>query len=200
MTQTPPANPETKKKKWLPYLIRGVMAVVIAATLVQQFVVPGSKASNFPIYLGVYFLANGILSLRLARSESDKGRGPILAALASIIGGLALIIAFPFSTYRDSLIATDLGRYVFSAIVIVIGLLQARGAVHMTPQPILKRAHLVLGFLEILLGIVVLAAPIDWEANAVALIWTMLVATYMFYVAQSLRSAQPSLVSAPSSL
>jgi len=200
MTQTPPANPEIKKKKWLPYLIRAIMAIVIAVTLLRQFVVPGSKASNFPIYLGVYFLANGILSLRLARSESVQARGLILAALATVIGGLALIVAFPFSSYRNSLISTDLGRYVFSAIVILIGLLQVQGVVHMTPQPILKRAHLVVGFLEILLGIVVLAAPIDWEANAVALIWTVLVAMYMFYVTQSLRSAQPSLVSARSSL
>jgi len=76
---------------------------------------------------------------------------------------------------------------VFSAIVIVIGLLQAQGSVHMTPYSVLKRAHLVFGLLEVILGIVVLAAPIDWEANAVALVWLALVALYMFYVAHHLR-------------
>jgi len=176
------------KKKWLPYLIRGIMGVVIAITLVRQFVEPGVKASNFPIYLGVYFFANGILSLRLARSEPDQKRRLVLAALASIIGGLALIVTFPFSNYRDSLIATDFGRYFFSTIVILIGLLQLQGGVHMTPQPVVKRAHLVFGFLEIVLGIVVLTAPIDWEANAVALVWTVFVAIYMFYVAHRLCS------------
>jgi uncharacterized membrane protein HdeD (DUF308 family) len=189
MSQNAVANTQAKRKKWLPYLIRGIMAIIVAVTLIRQFVVPGSKASNFPIYLGIYFLANGILSLREARSETTQTRGPILAALASIVGGLMLIVTFPFSSYRDSLIATDLGRYLFSGIVIIIGLLQVQGVVHMTPEPILKRAHRVFGFLEILLGIVVLAAPIDWEANAIALIWTVLIAIYMLYVAHRLHSA-----------
>ena len=176
------------RKKWLPYLIRGIMAIIVAITLVRQFVVPGSKASNFPIYLGVYFLANGILSLKTARADPGKGKGDVLAALTTLIGGLALIVAFPFSSYRDSLIATDVGRYTFSAIVVLMGLLQVQGGVHMTPQPVLKRAHLVFGFLEILLGIVVLAAQIDSEANAVAFVWLVLVAVYMLYVAHRLRS------------
>ena len=165
------------------------MGIVIAITLVRQFIEPGVKASNFPIYLGVYFFANGLLSIRIARATPSAGKRLVLAALASIVGGLALIIAFPFSDYRDSLIATDLGRYVFSTIVALIGILQLQGAVRMTPQPVLKQAHLISGFLELLLAIVVLAAPIDWEANAVALIWTVFISTYMFLVAHRVRSA-----------
>jgi hypothetical protein len=179
-----------QRKKWLPYLIRGIMAVIVAITLVRQFIEPGSKASNFPIYLGVYFLANGILSFKEARSGPSGGsRREALAAVTSIIGGLALIVAYPFSSYRESLIATDIGRYAFSAIVIIIGLLQTQDAVHMTPQPIVKQAHLVFGFLEVLLGLVVLAAPIDWEANLVALVWITLIAIYMLFVAHRLRGA-----------
>jgi len=177
------------KTRTLPYLIRGTMAIIVAITLVRQFVVPGSEVSNFPIYLGVYFLANGILSLKIARSDAERGRKDLAAALTSMIGGLLLIVAFPFSSYRDSLIATDFGRYSFSAIVIIIGLLQVQKAVYMTPQRIVKHAHLIFGFLEILLGIVVLASPIGWEANAVALVWLVLVAIYMFTVARRLRAA-----------
>jgi uncharacterized membrane protein HdeD (DUF308 family) len=165
------------------------MAVIVAITLVRQFIEPGSKATNFPIYLGVYFLANGILSFKEARSGPSGARREALAAVTSIIGGLALIVTYPFSSYRESLIATDIGRYAFSAIVIIIGLLQTQGAVHMTPQPIVKHAHLVFGFLEILLGLVVLAAPIDWEANLVALVWITLIAIYMLFVAHRLRGA-----------
>ena len=179
----------SSKKKWLPYLIRGIMGIVIAITLVRQFIEPGVKVSNFPIYLGVYFFANGLLSIRIARADPTAGKRLVLAALASIIGGLALIITFPFSDYRDSLIATDLGRYVFSTIVALIGILQLQGAVHMTPQPVLKQAHLISGFLELLLAIVVLAAPIDWEANVVALVWTVFISSYMFLVAHRVRSA-----------
>jgi len=181
------STPESGGKKWASYLVRGIMAIIVAITLVRQFIEPGTKASNFPIYLGVYFLANGILSLKEARSRPTQGPGAILAALTSIIGGLLLIVMFPFSSYRNSLIATDFGRYMFSAIVIIIGLLQVEGAVHMTPKPVVKQAHLIFGFLEVLLGIVVIAAPIDWEANAVALVWLGAVAIYMFFVAYRLR-------------
>ena len=166
------------------------MGVVIAVTLVRQFVVPGSKPSNFPIHLGMYFLANGLLSLRVARADPTQGKRNLLAALASIVGGLALIIAFPFSDYRDSLISTDLGRYVFSSIVALIGLLQLRGAVHMTPQPVLKQAHLITGFLEILLAITVAFEPFGKGGgdNIVALVWTMFVSSYMFLVAHRVHA------------
>ena len=186
-------------KKWLSYLIRGIMGIVISITLVRQFVVPDSKASNFPIYLGFYFLANGLLSLRLARADPTQGKRNVLAALASIIGGLALVVAFPFSDYRDSLIATDLGRYAFSTIVALIGLLQLQGAVHMTPQPVLKRAHFITGFLEVLLAMTVAFEPFGKGGgdNIVALVWTMFVSFYMFFVAHRVRRIP--LVSADSS-
>jgi hypothetical protein len=58
----------------------------------------------------------------------------------------------------------------------------------MTLRPVLKRAHLVFGFLEILLGIVIIGFQIDWQADAVAFLWVVLVATYMFYVAHRMRS------------
>jgi len=92
MSQGTPAKSGSKTRK-LPYLIRGAMAIIVAITLVRQFVVPGSDASNFPISLGVYFLANGILSFKIARSDEERGRKDLAAALTSIIGGILLIVA-----------------------------------------------------------------------------------------------------------
>jgi len=135
--------------------------------------------------MGVYFLANGVLSLREARSTPTKTRGPIIAALTSIIGGLLLMTAYLL--YSRELVSTNLYVYTFSAVVIIIGLLQAQHAVRMTPHPILKRAHLLFGFLEVLLGIVIIAFQADWQADAVAFVWVVLVTIYMFYVAYRLR-------------
>ena len=178
------ARPRSNKK-WVPYLIRGILGTIIAVTLIQKFLFP-QKASNWPIYMGVYFLANGVLSFKEARSAPAKASRLILAALTSIIGGLLILIIYPL--YSRILISTNLYVYVFSAVVIVIGLLQAHDAVHMTLRPVLKRAHLVFGFLEILLGIVIIGFQIDWQADAVAFVWVVLVATYMFYVAHRMRS------------
>lgn len=170
------------KKKWFSYLSRGLMAIAVAVSLAQQLIAPPEKGSNFPTYLGYYFLLNGVLSLQAARSESEKTGKP-LAAVASIVGGLWLIINYPFNIYRATGVATDLGRDIFSAIVIVIGLLQIQGAVRMTPQPIVKHADLAFGFLEVILGLAVIVTPIDWETNTIAFVWTVFTAVYLFYVA-----------------
>ena len=176
-----------KRKKWLPYLIRGILGIIIAVNLTQQFFTP-VKGPNFPIYMGLFFLFNGILSFKEARADPIRSTGPILAALTSIIGGLLFVIVYPFSSYRQTLVATDLGRFVFGAIVIVIGLLQLGGTLHITPEPIVKRAHLIFGFLEVLLGIAALASATE-AVNTVAFVWVTLVAMYMFYVVYRLRSA-----------
>lgn len=174
-----------KNRRWVSYFIRGVTGAIIAITLVQKFISP-ERASNYPIYMGIYFLANGVLSLKEARSEPTKTNGPILAALTSVIGGLLLAIGYLL--YSRELVSANLYVYGFSMIVIVIGLLQLHHAVRMTPHPVLKRAHLVFGFLEVLLGIVVTVFSLDWEADAVAFVWVVLVSIYMFYMAHVFRS------------
>lgn len=185
-----------ERKKWLPFLIRGILGVIIAANLTQQFFTP-VKGPNLPIYMGLFFLFNGILSFKEARAEPVKRTGLILAALTSIIAGLAFVIIYPFSPYRQTLVGTDLGRYSFGAIVIIIGMLQLGGTVHITPEPVVKQAHLVFGFLEVLLGIVVMASGTDWLALTIAFVWVVLVAAYMFFVAHRLRST--SLIGSPKS-
>jgi len=174
-----------KNRKWVSYVIRGVTGAIIAITLIQKFISP-ERASNYPIYMGIYFLANGMLSLKEARSTPTKTKGPTLAALTSTVGGL--LLAFGYLLYSRELVSANFYVYGFSVIVILVGLLQIHHAVRMTPHPILKRAHLVFGFLEVLLGIVVAVFSLDWEADAVALVWVVLVSVYMFYVAHVLRN------------
>ena len=179
--------PKGHKKRWSPYLSRGIFAVAVAASLTQQLVASPEKGSTFPDYLGYYFLLNGVVSFQVARLTPENVK-ETLAAIASSVGGFWLIIAYPFNLYHLVGVATNLSRFIFSAIVIVIGILQVQGTVRMTPQPIVKHADLMFGFLEIVLGMVVIAAPIDWEANAVALVWTVLVSIFMFFVAHRLHN------------
>jgi hypothetical protein len=183
--------PQVKKTKPLPYLIRGIMGVIVSTDLIQELL-GAPKASNFPVYIGLYFFANGLLSLKESRSAPVEQSGLKLSALTSIIGGIAIAISYPFSTYRTTLAATDPGRLAFGVIVGILGLLQVLGKVHVSPEPVLKRADLGLGALEALLGVVVVAAPIDWQARSVALIWVGLVAIYMFSIAHRLRRANRS--------
>lgn len=182
-----------KKKKWLPYLVRGALGTIIAATMFEQFLVTEKpltefSIANFPIYIGFFFLMNGLLSLKLARS-AVAGRRSIAAAVTSIIGGLVIIIIYPFSSYRTTLVSTALGRLAFGAIVIILGMLQIRDRVALTPKPALERPKIVLGGLEVLFGITVIASPINKFIGAIAFAWLALVVVYMFYLAHILRRA-----------
>ncbi len=189
---------KVKARTWLPFVLRGVLGVIIACTILEQFFLSGNPTAqfsvgNFPIYLGFYFLMNGILTFKEAHSTlivPADSRKLTLASLAGIIGGLFILIAFPFSS-QDSpltLMTGDLGRLVFAVIVIVIGLLQIQGSIYMTREPRIRLPDLLFGFLEILLGLVVLAAPIGVIAGSIAFVWIVLVAVYMFIVAHRLHS------------
>ena len=74
--------------------IRGILGIIIAANLIQYVLTP-TKGPNLPIYMGLFFLFNGILSFKLARAEPTKSKLLILAALASIIAGLCSLSFIP---------------------------------------------------------------------------------------------------------
>ena len=181
-----------KTRTWLPYLLRGVLGVIIAFSMIGQFLLTERSLTmfsvlNFPTYLGFYFLMNGILSFKEAKLTQVNRNRLIVASLASIIGGLVLVIYYPFSSLRVMEISNVFSRSVFGIIVIIIGLLQLQGTVHMTPKPIVKSAHVAFGFLEIMLGVVVVASPVGSLAGTIAFVWVVLVAVYMFYVARLLQ-------------
>ena len=187
---------KVKARTWLPFVLRGVLGVIIASTILEQFFLSwktGAEFSvlNFPIYLGFYFLMNGILTFKEAHSTlivPADSRKLTLASLAGIIGGLFLLIVYPFSSYHLTVMSTDIGRSLFGVIVIVIGLLQIQGSIYMTHEPRMRLPDLTFGFLEILLGLVVMAAPIGNLAGSIAFVWVVLVAVYMFIVAHCLHS------------
>jgi hypothetical protein len=186
-----------KPRKWLPYVLRGTLGIIIASTILEQFFLSGKPVTefsvgNFPIYLGFYFLMNGILTFKEAHSRlivPPDSRKLTNASLVSIIGGLFLLIAFPFSSHSDlTLLTGDTARLAFAVVVTIIGLLQIQGSIYMAQEPRMRLPDLVFGFLEILLGLVVLAAPVGDVAGSIAFVWIVLVAVYMFIVAHRLHS------------
>jgi len=188
---------KVKARTWLPFVLRGVLGVIIASTILEQFFLSGNpitefSVGNFPVYLGFYFLMNGMLTFKEAHSTlivPADSRKLTNASLVSMIGGLFLVIAFPFSSHSDLTFMTgDVARLVFAVVVMVIGLLQIQGSIYMTQEPRMRLPDLVFGFLEILLGLVVLAAPVGVIAGSIAFVWVVLVAVYMFIVARRLHS------------
>jgi len=170
------------------------MGLIVAVTLVRQLFY--LKLSNFWIYLGVYFIANGLLSLKEIRTVPAKRIGSILGPMISIIGGSVMVVAYPFSAYAATLVPTDAGKFTFGAIVSVIGMLEVLGKVRIAANEAVKNVHLVFGGLEVLLGIILIAFPLSWETRlfelvwiTIALFWIIPVAIYMFLVAYQIHKA-----------
>ena len=99
-----------------------------------------------------------------------------------------MLITFPFTTYHITFMSNDVGRLVFAIIAVIIGLLQIQGSIFMTHEPRMRLPDMVFGFLEMLLGIVVLASPVGDLAGTIAFVWVVLVAIYMFFVARRLHN------------
>jgi len=193
-----PTGEVAKPRKWLPYALRGVLGIIIASTILEQFFLsaqPGATFSvgNFPVYLGFYFLMNGILTFKEAQSTlitQVDSRRLTFASLVSIVGGLYMLIMFTFTSHDPNLMSANsaVGRLVFAGIAVTIGLLQIQGSIHITQGPRLSLPDMVFGFLEILLGLVVLASPVGVLAGTIAFVWIVLVAAYMFLVAYRLHT------------
>ena len=169
------------------------MGSIVAVTLIRQLFF--LKLSNFWIYLGLYFIANGILSFKETRSACTARMFSLLSPLISVVGGLVMVIAFPFSAYSATLVPTEAGKITFGVIVTVVGLLEVKGKVWITAEPILKRIHLFFGGVEMLLGSILIAFPLSWETRlfelvwiSIALLWIVPVTSYMYFLAYRIRS------------
>ena len=101
-----------------------------------------------------------------------------------------MLIMFTFTSHDPNLMSanSEVGRLVFAGIAVTIGLLQIQGSIHITQGPRLSLPDMVFGFLEILLGLVVLASPVGVLAGTIAFVWIVLVAAYMFLVAYRLHT------------
>ena len=106
-----------------------------------------------------------------------------------------MVVTYPFSAYRATLVPTDAGKMTLGLIVSAIGLLHFLGKVRLTVRPLVKWADLVFGGLETLLGFSLIAIPISWETwlfslawISVALVWIVPVTFYMFLIAYRLSN------------
>ena len=169
------------------------MGSIVAVTLIRQLFY--LKLSNFWIYLGFYFIANGVLSFKEARSNRTARMFSLLGPLLSVVGGLVMVITFPFSAYSATLVPTEAGKMTFGVIVTTVGLLEAMGKVRITPEPIVKRIQLGFGGVEMLLGSILIAFPLSWETRlfelvwiSIALLWIIPVTGYMYFIAYRIRT------------
>jgi len=180
------------KKPWVGFFIRGFMAMLISIGLF----LPNAPARLGEIYIGLFFFANGLLSLKLAKQLEDRDKWTGVPAFVSIFGGVAIVllrVSSPIIAFY-SLPPLDLGKYLFPPIAIIIGLFQVLGRIRVTPDigyKLLERVSFVLGVLEIMLGIAVLVyEDIDWQVKLIAHIWIIIVMLVMFATAYRIHELE----------
>ena len=180
------------KKAWVGFFIRGFMALLISIGLF----LPNAPARLGEIYIGLFFFANGLLSLKLAKQLEVRDKWTEVPAFVGILGGAAIVllrVSSPIVAFY-SLPPLDLGKYLFPPIAIFIGLFQVLGRIRVTPNlgyKLLERVSFVLGVLEVMLGIAVLIYEgIDWQVKLIAHIWIIIVMLLMFATAYRIRGLE----------
>lgn len=180
-------------EKWVGFFFRGFMALLISIVLFM----PDPRFLNGRFYIGFFFVVNGVLSLKIAKQLENRDKWTIVAAFVGIVGGVAIVL-LRLSTLilaLYSLPPLDLGKYLFAPITVLIGFFQVQGRMHVTPdlgyKVIARRFSIVLGILEILLGIAVLIyEPVDWQVIIIAHIWIIIVMVLMFATAYRVRKLE----------
>ena len=175
------------------FSIRGFFGLLISIGLF----LPGTTAKLAEIYVACFFIANGILSLKVIRQleEGERARFAKVPPYVSVIGGAGILLFRLLAVLAIfTLSFGDIGRYLFGPIVVIIGLFQIKGRIRIAPDiayKVIERSSAVLGILEILLGITVLIyEPVDWEVKTMTHIWMIAVTIIMFATHYRLRKIE----------
>ncbi len=168
-------------------VIRGVMAIILglALMLLQRDRAPGALAN----FMGVYWILNGVVSLRLGQAAIGvRRRAPIAAGVIAIVTGASVLLVDVSTTYLLS---------VLGLVMALTGIIHVFGGFD-TPVMVSRRWRpgLPLGILEIGLGLDLLLTATDpnsfptWLAG----LWAVLGGSVL--IAEALATRQ-GLLAAP---
>ncbi len=177
-------------RMWWSFVIRGTIAGWILIGLMFD---PLRVKTGVINYLGFFFLANGLLSMNIAR-QVIRTRGAIAMALLSLIGGLLVVL--------DSFLRPDADtRYFVGVLAVVAGALQISGQVHITSHRLreITRSNLLLGSLQILFGLGLIFLPTSLITLWAARLWMLATAAVMYWNAYRLRRLWQLLTERPDS-
>jgi len=171
-------------RAWVGFFVRGFFALTLSIGLF----LPDTTAKLAEVYIGFFFFANGTFTLKRIRQSRTQDKGMTVTALVSLLGGIAVLV---MRVGLPLLGMADIGKYLFAPIAIIIGLFQILGLVQVTPEfnyPLVRRAHLSLGILEVLLGVAIfIFQPIDWQVKVIAHAWIIIVMMVMLFTAYHIR-------------
>ncbi len=138
---------------WIP-LIRGLLAISLGVALVFQPDRTGPMLANF---MGMFWLASGIVSLRWG-VHGERARGlPLLAGAVGVFAGLSML----GRGFARSWVAEDILSSLLGLIIFLTGLMHASGGFRVGDGATRKRSwtSIALGVFEIVLGVMLMVEP-----------------------------------------
>ena len=140
-------------------IIRAVLATLLGLALLIQ---PDKARPMLVNFMGMFWLASGIISLRWGASgRRAHGIWPIVAGIAGIIAGILALTSRLASGYLDELMVLN----ILGAVMILTGLVHIGGGFRVGRQERHRTwAAALLGVFEVLLGILaVLAQSLEFS-------------------------------------
>ncbi len=157
-------------KYWWITLIRGIAALLLGMALL---VAPVRGRPMMAQYMGMYWLASGVLSVVWGMRAARRPGVWLVAGVVGVLGGLAIVSRSLFS----SLVAPASMVNLFAVVAISTGVLHLLGGYQ------IQRDHghkwswgsFFLGVVQIMLGVLILLSPeeVPREVLYVAMIWAL---------------------------
>lgn len=189
------AEPTTAMAKlWWLSLIRGAIALGLGLALLLT---PSMGRPLLAQYMGVYWMASGLLSIVWGVRGARFTRLWLLAGCVGILGGLAIVLRRLYAPPMDvSLVVT-----LFGIVAVLTGLLHMGGGYRVRQEygPRWSRGSFLLGLVQLVLGLLVLFAPgkVPRIIVIVAVIWALIGGLGLIRDALQLRNPRRSASTQP---
>ena len=151
-------------------VIRGLLAITLGVALFFQ---PDKARPMLGNFMGMFWLASGVISLRWGAS-GERARGwAVLAGAIGIFAGIAMLS----HSYATSLIAEEILVTLLGVIIVLTGILHAFGGFRVGEGEHRKMSvtGFLLGLFEIILGVILILEPLERGPvlNLAASIWAL---------------------------
>lgn len=171
-------------KRWYVYLFRGILAILFTALLLV------GGGLQIGTYMGVFWIAVGLSLLPTARTDEGPIWLEVIVAVLTILGG-AVVLSYPL---LDIWMTWTTLTSLIGAMAICLGILHVLGASRIGVKlgPEWAWGGLLLGLLEIGLGVMVLRTPgiLTQEVVFMFAAWGALAGIILILNALRLRRAQ----------
>jgi uncharacterized membrane protein HdeD (DUF308 family) len=157
-------------KLWWLSLIRGLAALLLGVALVMA---PGQGKPLMAQYMGMYWMASGVLSIVWGIRGARFTRLWLLADSVGLFGGLFIVAHMLFTFPVETALAVDL----FGMVAFLTGVLHMLGGFRIQREhgPRWSRGSFLLGLVQMILGVLILVSPdeVPPVVVGVAMIWAL---------------------------